>query len=106
MSTSASRIKSIPFLDPNVEHVGVSKLRSFNSSNLGEIKKMLVIQDNDRPLAVMMSYQQYLLVQKKLQEALDALELLGREEKRNRLRRGLRDPAERRVAPLKKGTQK
>jgi len=106
MYAGASRIKSIPFIDPNVEYVGVSKLRSFNSSNLGEIKKMLVIQDNDRPLAVMMSYDQYLTVQKKLQEALDALELLGREENRNRLRRGLRDTADGRVAPLKKGSRK
>jgi hypothetical protein len=106
MSAAVSRIKRIPFIDPDVEHVGVSKLRSFNSSNLGEIKKMLVIQDNDRPLAVMMSYPQYLAVQKKLQEALDALELLGREENRDRLRRGLRDAAEGRVAPLKKGGRK
>jgi len=106
MSAGASRIKSIPFIDPNVEYVGVNKLRSFNSSNLGEIKKMLVLQDNDRPLAVMMSYDQYLTVQKKLQEALDALELLGREENRDGLRRGLRDTADGRVAPLKKGSRK
>lgn len=92
----------IPFVDPNVEYVGVSKLRSFNGSNLGEIRKMLVIQDNDRPLAVMMSYGQYLAVQRKLQEALDALELLGRQERETGLRRGLKDVAEGRVTPLKK----
>lgn len=100
---SALWSNDIPFVDPNVEYVGVSKLRTFNGSNLGEIRKMLVIQDNDRPLAVMMSYGQYLAVQKKLQEALTALELLGREESKSALRRGLKDVAEGRVTPLKGG---
>jgi PHD/YefM family antitoxin component YafN of YafNO toxin-antitoxin module len=98
---SALWSNDIPFVDPNVEYVGVSKLRTFNGSNLGEIQKMLVIQDNDRPLAVMMSYGQYLAVQKKLQEALTALELLGREESKSALRRGLKDVSEGRVTPLK-----
>jgi PHD/YefM family antitoxin component YafN of YafNO toxin-antitoxin module len=104
---SALWSRDIPFIDPNVEYVGVSKLRSFNASNLGEIQKMLVIQDNDKPLAVMMSYAQYLAVQRKLQEALDALELLGRKESEAALRRGLHDVAEGRVSPLKnrKGTK-
>jgi PHD/YefM family antitoxin component YafN of YafNO toxin-antitoxin module len=97
--------QNIPFVDPNVEYVGVSKLRAFNGSNLGDIQKMLVIQDNDKPLAVMMSYKQYLAVQSKLQEALDALELLGRKESHAALERGLKDVAEGRVTPLKKGTK-
>ncbi len=62
---------------------------------------MLVIQDNDKPLAVMMSYAQYLAVQRKLQEALEALELLGTEESRAALRKGLQDVSEGRVSPLK-----
>ncbi len=98
---SAVWSNDIPFVDPNVEYVGVSKLRTFNGSNLGEIQKMLVIQDNDRPLAVMMSYGQYLAVQRKLQEALTALELLSREETKSALRRGLKDVSEGRVTPLK-----
>ena len=98
---SALWSRDLPFVDPNVEYVGVSKLRSFNGSNLGEIRKMLVIQDNDKPLAVMMSYTQYLAVQRKLQEALEALELLGTEESKAALRRGLKDVAEGRISPLK-----
>ena len=105
MPAAPSWTRNIPFIDPNVEYVGVSKLRSFNSSNLADIK-MMVIQDADRPLAVMMSYQQYLAVQKKLQEALDALELLGGEENRDRLRRGLRDASEGRLTPHRKGAPK
>ena len=100
---SALWSNDIPFVDPNVEYVGVSKLRTFNGSNLGELQKMLVIQDNDRPLAVMMSYGQYLVVQKKLQEALTALELLGRDESKAALRRGLNDVSEGRVTSLKGG---
>jgi hypothetical protein len=98
---SALWSRDIPLVDPNVEYVGVSKLRSLNGSNLGEIQKMLVIQDNDKPLAVMMSYTQYLAVQEKLQEALTALELLGREESKTALRKSLKDVAEGRVSPLK-----
>ncbi len=98
---SALWSRDIPFVDPNVEYVGVSKLRNFNGSNLGEIQKMLVIQDNDKPLAVMMSYAQYLAVQRKLQEALEALELLGTEESKAALRRGLKDISEGRVTPMK-----
>lgn len=89
--------QGIPFVDPNVEYVGVTRLRTFNATNLRQIKKMLVIQDNDRPLAVMMSYAQYLSIQAKLQEALDALEVLSKKETEARLLAGLKDLAEGRV---------
>ncbi len=91
----------IPFLDPMVEHVGISKLRTLNSHNLSKINKMMVIQDNDAPLAVLLGYQQYLTIQNKLQEALDALELLSKQENVQRLLGGLRDIAEGRVSALK-----
>ncbi len=56
------RPSGIPFVDPTVEHVGVSKLRTLNSHNLSKINKMMVIQDNDTPLAVLLGYQQYLTI--------------------------------------------
>src|ERR1022692_1905583 len=90
----------IPFVDPGVEHVGVSKLRTLNATNLGRIKKMMVIQDNDAPLAVLLSYQQYLAIQNKLQEALDAVELLSKKENVDRLLASLRDISEGRVTDL------
>jgi hypothetical protein len=96
-----SRPPGIPFVDPMVEHVGVSKLRTLNSHNLSKINKMMVIQDNDTPLAVLLGYRQYLAIQNKLQEALDALELLSKEDNVQRLLAGLRDIGEGRVSALK-----
>ena len=90
----------IPFVDPAVEHVGVSKLRTFNATNLGKITKTMVIQDNDAPVAVLLSYRQYLAIQNKLQEALDALDLLSQQENVDRLLSSLRDIPEGRVTDL------
>ena len=36
---------SIPYLDPNVQHVGISRLRALNVTQLAELDKTLVIQD-------------------------------------------------------------
>ena len=46
---------SIPYLDPTVQHVGISKLRALNVTQLRGLDKTLVIQDNDKPLAVLLS---------------------------------------------------
>ncbi|HEY6803863.1 MAG TPA: hypothetical protein VI306_09820 [Pyrinomonadaceae bacterium] len=56
--------KGIPVIDPNVRHVGVSKLRQFNAERLRTLDKTLVIQDDDMPLAVMLKYEQYLEIQR------------------------------------------
>ena len=90
----------IPFLDPAVDHVGVSKLRTLNATNLAKLKKLMVIQDNDAPLAVVLSYHQYLAIQSKLQEALDAVELLSKKENVDRLLSSLRDISEGRLTSL------
>jgi len=62
----------IPIIDPRIEYVGATKLRSLNTTNLSKLKKTLVIQDNDTPLAVLLNYEQYLTIQRKLQEAFHA----------------------------------
>lgn len=62
-----------PYIDPNVQHVGVSKLRSLNASTLGNIKNAWVIQDNDTPLAVLVKYDQYLVIQKQLMSLLETI---------------------------------
>jgi translation initiation factor IF-3 len=54
---------SIPNLDPNVQHVGISRLRALNVSQLAELDKTLVIQDNDKPLAVLLKYEHFLAMQ-------------------------------------------
>ena len=61
-----------PFIDPRVEHVGVSKLRLMNATNLKTVRNMIVIQENDRPLAVLLNYEQYLSMQNKLRALLKA----------------------------------
>jgi hypothetical protein len=45
---------SIPYLDPSVQHVGTSRLRALNFTQLREFDKTLVIQDNDKALAVLL----------------------------------------------------
>jgi hypothetical protein len=54
---------SIPYLDPSVQHVGVSRLRALNIEQLRDLDKTLVIQDNDKPLAVLLKYEQFMAMQ-------------------------------------------
>jgi hypothetical protein len=57
---------SIPYLDPSVQHVGISRLRALNVTQLRELDKTLVIQDNDKPLAVLLKYEHFLAMQEKI----------------------------------------
>lgn len=59
---------SIPYLDPNVQHVGISRLRALNVAQLRALDKTLVIQDNDKPLAVLLKYEHFLAMQDKMPE--------------------------------------
>src|ERR1700689_3246679 len=61
---------SIPYLDPSVQHVGISKLRALNVTQLAELDKTLVIQDNDRPLAVLLKYEKFMAMQNRKWEYL------------------------------------
>ena len=54
---------SIPYLDPSVQHVGISRLRALNVAQLDGLDKTLVIQDNDRPLAVLIRYRNFMAMQ-------------------------------------------
>jgi hypothetical protein len=56
----------IPYLDPSVQHVGVSKLRALNIEQLRDLNKTLVIQDNDNPLAVLLKYEHFMAMQERL----------------------------------------
>ncbi len=58
---------SIPYLDPSVQHVGVTKLRSLNVAQLRDLDKTLVIQDNDKPLAVLLRYEHFMAMQEQIQ---------------------------------------
>lgn len=73
-------IGAMPLIDPSVKHVGVSKLRELNVSKLSELKDSkdtLVIQDNDRPLAVLLSYENYLMIQDRLAALASTIELFS-----------------------------
>ena len=59
---------SIPYLDPSVQHVGISRLRALNVAQLRALDKTLVIQDNDKPLAVLLKYEHFLAMQERLPE--------------------------------------
>ena len=82
---------SVPFIDPNVEHVGVSRLRRLNATNLRKFQKTLVIQDNDEPLAVLLTYEQFLVMQRQMQAVLGTIEILTDDEERSGLLAGLSD---------------
>jgi hypothetical protein len=57
---------SIPYVDPSVQHVGISRLRALNVSQLRALDRTLVIQDNDEPLAVLLKYEHFLAMQERI----------------------------------------
>lgn len=83
--------EGFPCIDPTVEHVGVSRLRRLNATKLRENKRAIVFQDNDEPIAVLVTYKQYLDMQGKLQALLRTVELLSDGSERQLLADGLRD---------------
>ncbi len=60
---------SIPYVDPSVQHVGISKLRGLNVTQLRELDRTWVIQDNDEPLAVLLKYEYFLAMQELIHRA-------------------------------------
>ncbi len=77
------------YIDPTIEHVGVSKLRQLNADKLGKLKRMLVVRENDTALAVVVRYEQYLAMQNQLEEALRTIQAY----RTDGLTRGLQDVA-------------
>jgi len=95
-----SQNASIPYIDPNVQYVGVSKLRSLNATNLQALDKTLVVQDDETPIAVILSYDQFMKIQQQRQAALSTLEMVLSAEECGPLLQGLRDVAEGKVKSL------
>jgi hypothetical protein len=89
----------IPRVDPNVQYVGVSKLRTLNATNLHSLDKTLVIQDDDKPLAVVLSYEQFLAMQNHRDKILETLEVVLSEDGAN-LMAALQDAADGNTTPL------
>ena len=67
-------------INPNVEHVAISKLRNLNASKLRIISAPLVVHTNNTPLAVLMRYEHFLSMQTQLQSLLDTIETIATKE--------------------------
>jgi len=89
-----------PYIDEQVEHVGITRLRALNVAHLRDFDKTLVIQDNDKPLAVLLSYEQFLSMQKTLVSVLATLEIFTNGTEADRFRSGFEDIADGRVQAL------
>jgi PHD/YefM family antitoxin component YafN of YafNO toxin-antitoxin module len=82
---------AIPRIDRSVEHVGVSRLRKLNSDDLKSMEKTLVLQENDRPLAVLLTYEKYLVLQDQLDSLMRTIYVLSNSEESAALREGIED---------------
>ena len=82
---------AIPFIDENVEHVGTTKLRELNSAKLKSNTKTLVIQENDTPLAVLLNYEKFLIMQNQLISLLETIDVLSNEAEVSALKSGFAD---------------
>jgi PHD/YefM family antitoxin component YafN of YafNO toxin-antitoxin module len=69
-------VEDFPTIDPSVRHIGVSKLRGLNADKLRETEETFVIQDNDKPLAVLLTYDKFLAMQEKLKSVANVVDLL------------------------------
>jgi len=82
---------TIPRIDPSVEHVGVSRLRKLNSDDLKSMDKTLVLQENDQPLAVLLTYEKFLILQDQLDSLMKTIYVLSSPEESAAFRAGIED---------------
>jgi len=86
------------YIDPNVQYVGVSKLRNLNAANLQG--STFVVQENNQPIAVIVSFTQYLEMQKEREKVRATLEMLVNDGERNALLAGMQDVLSKRTKPI------
>ena len=65
-------------MDTSVGYVGTTRLRKLNAANLKAVNKTLVFQENDTPLAVLLKYDKFLIMQNKLEVAFRTVEWLSK----------------------------
>jgi predicted transcriptional regulator len=82
---------SMPVIDPTIKYVGVSKLRELNATKLKETTDTFVLQDNDQPLAVLVSYRTFMEMQQQLLSVLNTVDLLLEEKELAGVRAGIED---------------
>jgi len=84
----------VPYIDQSISDIGVSQLRKLNADALRNGKKTLVVRDNNVPLAVVLKYEQFLVMQNKLEAALKTVELLTRTKDAETVIASLKDAAQ------------
>jgi PHD/YefM family antitoxin component YafN of YafNO toxin-antitoxin module len=93
-------VEGVPYIDTSISDIGVSQLRKLNATDLRKGKKTLVVRDNNEPLAVVLKYEQFLVMQNKLEAALRTVELLTKGKDAKVVLESLKDAAEGRGVDL------
>jgi lipid A disaccharide synthetase len=92
---------ALPVIDPNVKFVGVSKLRDLNATKLKEqTDETFVIQENDTPLSVLLSYRRFLEMREEFNAMLSMIEMLSNETERASLLAAFEDIRSGRIRSL------
>lgn len=87
-------------IDPNVKYVGVSKLRELNAAKLKQTEDTLVFQDNDQPLAVLLTYAKFMEIQQQIYSLLNTIDLCLEKAELEGLKAAFEDLREGRVRTL------
>jgi PHD/YefM family antitoxin component YafN of YafNO toxin-antitoxin module len=93
-------LPAYPVIDPTIKHVGVSKLRELNATALKETEDTFVIQDNNTPLAVLLTYKKFLNMQQELMSVINTLELLTESKELEGVLAGIEEMKAGRARPL------
>ena|SRR2546428_2338135 len=98
-------VEDFPTIDPSVRHIGVSKLRGLNADKLRETDWTFVIQDNDKPLAVLLTYDKFLAMQEKIKSVANVIDLLRTPAEVAAIEAAFADVTANRIKPLETITQ-
>ncbi len=93
-------LPAYPVIDPTIKHVGVSKLRELNAATLKDTEDTFVIQDNNTPLAVLLRYEKFLIMQQQLATVMNTLDLLSESKELQGVLAGIEDMVAGRVRSL------
>ncbi|QNI30718.1 hypothetical protein H7849_16485 [Alloacidobacterium dinghuense] len=92
---------ALPVIDPDVKFVGVSKLRDLNATKLKEQRdETFVIQENDTPLSVLLSYKKFQEMREEFNAMLSMIEMLSNEAERASLLAAFEDIRSGRIRSL------
>ena len=86
MEGGAAKRMTIPRIDPNIEFAGASKLRELSGDALRKLKKTIVIQDADKPIAIIIKYSMFMRMQRELTNLRNYLDAAIERDIRNRSR--------------------